>query len=49
VKAKAELRSQVADLAIEAAGRLVKATLDEKGQRKLVEEYIADLPSGRSN
>jgi F-type H+-transporting ATPase subunit b len=49
VKAKAELRSQVADLAIEAAGRLVKASLDEKAQRKLVDEYIAELPSDRAN
>jgi F-type H+-transporting ATPase subunit b len=47
-KAKAELRAQVADLAIEAAGRLVKANLDEKSQRQLVEEYISQLPSNRA-
>jgi F-type H+-transporting ATPase subunit b len=47
-KAKAELRAQVADLAIEAAGRLVKANLDEKAQRQLVEEYISQLPSHRA-
>jgi F-type H+-transporting ATPase subunit b len=47
-KAKAELRAQVADLAIDAAGRLVKASLDEKTQRKLVEEYIAQLPASRA-
>lgn len=47
-KAIAELRSQVADLAIEAAGRLVKASLDEKGQRQLVQEYIEQLPKARS-
>jgi len=47
-KAGAELKAQVVDLAIDAAGRLVKASLDEKAQRKLVEEYIAQLPAGRA-
>jgi F-type H+-transporting ATPase subunit b len=47
-KAKAELKAQVADLAIDAAGRLVKANLDEKAQRQLVEEYIAGLPANRA-
>ncbi len=47
-KARAELKAQVADLAIEAAGRLVKANLDDKAQRKLVEEYIAQLPANRA-
>jgi F-type H+-transporting ATPase subunit b len=47
-KARAELKAQVADLAIDAAGRLVKANLDEKAQRKLVEEYIAGLPANRA-
>lgn len=47
-KAKAELKAQVVDLAIDAAGRLVKANLDEKSQRALVEEYIAQLPATRA-
>jgi F-type H+-transporting ATPase subunit b len=47
-KARAELKAQVADLAIDAAGRLVKANLDEKSQRALVEEYIAQLPATRA-
>jgi F-type H+-transporting ATPase subunit b len=47
-KAKAELRSQVVDLAIDAASRLVKANLDDRAQRALVEEYIAQLPSNRA-
>jgi F-type H+-transporting ATPase subunit b len=47
-KAKAELKAQVADLAIDAAGRLVKANLDEKAQRQLFEEYIAGLPANRA-
>ena len=47
-KAIAELKSQVADLAIEAAGKLVKASLDEKAQRQLVQDYIEQLPKGRA-
>jgi F-type H+-transporting ATPase subunit b len=43
-KALAELKGQVADLAIEATRRLIKASLDEKSQRALVEDYIAKLP-----
>ena len=48
VKAIQELRSQVADLAIDAASRLVKANLDDASQRKLVEDYIAQLPANRA-
>jgi F-type H+-transporting ATPase subunit b len=48
VKAMAELRGQVADLAIEAASRLVRANLDDATQRKLVEDYIAQLPAERA-
>jgi F-type H+-transporting ATPase subunit b len=47
-KARAELKAQVADLAIDAAAKLVKANLDDKAQRKLVEEYIAQLPANRA-
>jgi F-type H+-transporting ATPase subunit b len=47
-KAAAELRGMVADLAIEAAGRLVKASLDDKAQRQLVEDYLKQLPAGRA-
>jgi F-type H+-transporting ATPase subunit b len=47
-KAVAELRGQVADLAVAAAARIVKASLDDKAQRALVEEYIAQLPAGRT-
>jgi F-type H+-transporting ATPase subunit b len=47
-KAVAELKSFVADLAIEAAGRLVKANLDDKAQRQLVQEYLEQLPKGRN-
>ena len=47
-KAVAELKGMVADLAIDAAGKLVKASLDEKAQRALVEDYLKQLPSGRA-
>jgi F-type H+-transporting ATPase subunit b len=47
-KAAAELKGMVADLAIEAAGKLVKASLDDKAQRALVEDYLKQLPAGRA-
>ncbi len=47
-KARAELKAEVVDLAIDAAARLVKANLDDKAQRALVEEYIAQLPATRA-
>ena len=43
-QAIAELRSQTVDMAIEAANRLVQMSMDEKKQKQLVEEYIAQLP-----
>jgi F-type H+-transporting ATPase subunit b len=46
-KAIAELRAQVADIAVEAASRIVKSSLDEATQRKLVDDYIKDLPGAR--
>jgi F-type H+-transporting ATPase subunit b len=42
--AVAQLRAQVVDLAIAAAGRLLQTQMDEKKQRQLVEEYLAKLP-----
>ncbi len=47
-KAVSELRHMVADLAIDAASRLVKGSLDEKAQRALVEDYLKQLPTGRA-
>jgi F-type H+-transporting ATPase subunit b len=44
-RARVDLRSEVVDLAIEAAARLIKANLDDRSQRALVEEYIAALPA----
>lgn len=39
-----ELRSQVADLAVEAAGKIVESSLTPEAQRKLVDDYIRALP-----
>jgi len=43
----AELRAQVADIAVEAASRIVKSSLDDTTQRKLVDDYIKELPGAR--
>jgi F-type H+-transporting ATPase subunit b len=42
-----ELRGQVADLAIEAASRIVTSSLTPEVQRKLVHEFIEKLPTAR--
>lgn len=39
-----ELRSEVADLAIEAAGRIIGENLNDQRQRRLVDDFIDDLP-----
>ena len=44
-RAMAELRSQVADLALAAAGRLMRQEMDGASQRRLVEEFLAEVPS----
>ncbi len=43
-QALAELRTQVAEIAVEAASRIVKSSLTEEAQRRLVDEYIRTLP-----
>jgi F-type H+-transporting ATPase subunit b len=43
-QAIAELRAQVADIAIEAASRIVKSSLTDEAQRKLVDDYVKELP-----
>jgi F-type H+-transporting ATPase subunit b len=42
-----ELRSQVADLAVEAAARIVTSSLTPEAQKKLVSEFIAQVPKAR--
>jgi F-type H+-transporting ATPase subunit b len=44
-----ELRGQVAVLAVDAAERVVRANLDTEANRRLVEEYIANLSSAGAN
>jgi F-type H+-transporting ATPase subunit b len=43
-QAVAELRVQVADIAVEAASRIVKSSLTDDAQRRLVDDYIRSLP-----
>ena len=42
--ALAQLRTEIADLAIAAATKILKENLDEARNRKLVDDFIADLP-----
>lgn len=42
-QARGELKGVAADLAIRAAGKLLGTSLDDATQRRLVEDYIADL------
>lgn len=42
-QARAELRELAADLAIQAAGKLLDRNLDPATHKRLVEEYLADL------
>jgi len=39
-----ELRSSVADLAVEAAAKIVQSSLTPEAQKKLVHEFIDSLP-----
>jgi F-type H+-transporting ATPase subunit b len=41
-RALGELRSEVADLALQAAGRVVGETMTDQRHRRLVEEFLAD-------
>ena len=47
-KAMAELRAQVADLALEAAGKLVRSDMNAATQRRLVEEFLTETSPGPS-
>jgi F-type H+-transporting ATPase subunit b len=44
-KAVAELRAQVADLALAAAGKLVRSEMNAATQRRLVEDFLAESRS----
>ena len=47
-RALAELRSEVADLALQAAGRVVGETMTDLRQRRLVEEFLEESAPGKS-
>jgi F-type H+-transporting ATPase subunit b len=47
-RALAELRGEVAELALQAAGRVVRETMTDQRQRRLVEEFLAE-PKPRSS
>lgn len=42
-----ELRAQVGDLAVEIAGRVLNSTLDAAEHRKVVDEFIEQIPSSK--
>jgi F-type H+-transporting ATPase subunit b len=42
-KARAELRATVADLALQAAGRLVRSEMDAPTHRRLVDEFLTEV------
>jgi F-type H+-transporting ATPase subunit b len=46
-RAMAELRGTVADLALAAAGKLMRSEMDASTQRRLVEEFLAEVPAER--
>ncbi len=46
-KALADLRSQVVTLSIAAANKLIGASMDEKRQRALVDEFFSGVKSGK--
>lgn len=45
-RALADLRAEVADLALAAAGKVVGETMTGERQRRLVEEFLTEAPSG---
>lgn len=45
-RAMAELRAQVADLALDAAGKLVKSQMNGDTQRRLVDDFLAEVDTG---
>ena len=45
-QARIELRREVADLAVSAASKIVRANLDRQAQSRLIEEKLAEATSG---
>jgi F-type H+-transporting ATPase subunit b len=46
-RALGEVRGQIADLALRAAGRVVGETMNDERERRLVEEFLADVSPRR--
>ncbi len=44
-RALQDLRAEVAELALAAAGQVVRETMSDERQRRLVEEFLADRPA----
>ncbi|MBK6488111.1 MAG: F0F1 ATP synthase subunit B [Gemmatimonadetes bacterium] len=44
-RAIAELRREAVDLALAGAGKLIERNLDDAGNRKLVEDFLASIPA----
>ena len=47
-RAMADLRAHVADLALDAASKLVRSDMNATTQRRLVEEFLAEVPGDSS-
>ena len=47
--AVAEIRKSAADLAVAAAGRIVSSSMDERAQKKLVNDFLAEMEKGSHN
>ena len=47
-RALSDLRAEVADLALAAAGRVVGETMSDQRQRRLVEEFLRDTPGAEA-
>ncbi|HET8524088.1 MAG TPA: F0F1 ATP synthase subunit B [Thermomicrobiales bacterium] len=47
-QARQQLRQEVADLAVTAAGKIVRKELDPKTQARLIEETLAEASNGRT-
>jgi F-type H+-transporting ATPase subunit b len=45
-RALSDVRAQVADLALAAAGRVVGETMNQPRERRLVEEFLAQMDAG---
>lgn len=48
-RAMADIRAQVADLALAAAGRVVGETMNDQRERRLVDEFLAEMGRGSRN